>query len=177
MNEFFDIGEKIVFIFPVGDLVDTFSMTGDIVDIDSKKRIYFVEPDEPQLLNKPEIWKNGKQFVIPVGFDMVLSVDELEDDQYKWLNKGQELLSDSNCFYGLISTLGTIIENLNGNFSNVALQAFSRLDVSWMEDSTIYENFENIKDVFSDDLISIKQASIALNAFKDQIEQKYRMLN
>lgn len=175
--ERFDIGEKVIFAFPVGDYTDIFSMTGNIVKLDEDKRVYFVKLDEPDLLRDPDRWKTSDGYLIPMGFDTVLSVNEIFEEDHKWLNKGKDLLEHSNSFFGLYNVINTIIESLEGEFCNVAIQTLSRLDISWMDDPSVEETLLRIKELFSDQLISISVATQKLNEFNKVIKQKHIMLN
>lgn len=176
-TEHFEIGEKIVYVLPVGKYCDVFSMTGNIVSIDKTARSYIIELDEPSLLECPEIWQSNSKFLVPTDFDMVLGFHEFDEDGQVWLNKGKKILENSNCFFGLIYALNTIIDGINNDHSTVAIQTLLKLDVSWMNDEAFSEAFQQVLEMFGDQLISIDSATKTLSNLRSVIEQKYKMLN
>lgn len=177
--EEFQINDKVVLMCPIDIYVDVFSMTGNIIFIEGidDDKLYSIKIDEPDLLMAPMLWAEDNQYICKVTKDFIVPLNELDPKSLKWINKGKEILENTNCFGGLIRYLQEIIHAFENDQTNVAIISLSRLDISWMENYDANELFNSVKATIANSKMSVKRCLKELKTFETYVKKRQLMIN
>lgn len=176
MDVNYEIGEKVVFISPVGDYVDIFTLTGNVVE-DHGDGQFSIEIDDPALLNAPHIWSKNGKYIVFCNNNLFWSLSDVDSEELLWLNKGKDILQECNTFYGIISALEKVHVALLGEHKAVALQTLFKISLDWLNDAQLNTQFEDCKSILSYSDEDLNCGLTVLKLCLDSIKRKYSLLN